>query len=138
MGSERQWQILVTRDVRDWLGRLSRSQLDRVAEALDVLEREGPTLGRDLVDRIKGSRFHNMKELRPTHAGLRVLFAFDKRQNAVMLVGGDKSGEGNRWYRRMMPVADRSLDRHHRNSAEVYIWQTKTRSVGPRYGESSR
>jgi hypothetical protein len=54
------------------------------------------TGSRPLVDRIKGSRYHNMKELRPTKAGLRILFAFDKQQRAVVLVGGDKSGQWNR------------------------------------------
>jgi hypothetical protein len=138
VGEKREWEILVTPEVRDWLGRQSPAHADRVAEALEVLAREGPSLGRDLVDRIKGSRYQNMKELRPTAPHLRVLFAFDKQRHAVMLVGGDKRGEWNRWYRRMVPVADRLLDRHHRNSGEVYVWQTKTRSVGPRYGGSSR
>jgi len=31
----------------------------------DQLAAEGPALGRPLADRVKGSRYHNMKELRP-------------------------------------------------------------------------
>lgn len=43
---------------------------------------------------IKGSRHHNMKELRASEGGaLRVLFAFDPRRQAILLLGGDKSGE---------------------------------------------
>lgn len=40
------------------------------------------TLGRPLVDTIKGSRHKNMKELRPGSAGrseIRILFAFDPK-----------------------------------------------------------
>jgi hypothetical protein len=53
---------------------------DLVAAAIDKLADDGPALGRPLVDRIKASRHHNMKELRPDSAGpteIRILFAFD-------------------------------------------------------------
>jgi hypothetical protein len=138
MAGKREWQIIVTTDVKDWLHRLEPAQRHRVAEALDVLAHQGPALGRRLVDRISGSRYHNMKELRPTGGHLRVLFAFDKQQRAVMLVGGDKTGQWNRWYHRNVRRADRLLGNHHRKSGEAYVWQTKTRTVGPRLDESSR
>ena len=56
-----------------------------------------------------------MKELRPGSQGrseLRVLFAFDSARQAVMLVAGDKSETGNRWYRAAIPLADYRLDQH--------------------------
>jgi hypothetical protein len=34
-----------------------------------VLRDQGPTLGRPLVDTVKGSRHNNMKELRPGSTG---------------------------------------------------------------------
>jgi hypothetical protein len=41
-----------------------------VAEAIDLLAEQGPgAMGRPLVDRLKGSTFHHMKELRPGSAG---------------------------------------------------------------------
>jgi hypothetical protein len=132
------WEIVRTPQVDRWLASLSRKQADRVAEAVDALAATGPTLGRDLVDRIKGSRYHNMKELRPTKPGLRILFAFDKQQRAVLLVGGDKSGQWNRWYRGAIPQADRLFEQHQRNSGEVHAWQTRTRAAGQRSAESSR
>ncbi|WP_243659001.1 type II toxin-antitoxin system RelE/ParE family toxin [Tamaricihabitans halophyticus] len=52
---------------------------DLVEVAIDMLAATGPTLGRPLVDRIKGAAHHNMKELRPPSAGeteVRILFAF--------------------------------------------------------------
>jgi hypothetical protein len=88
---------------------------DLVEEAIDHLAREGPRLGRPLVDRIKGSRHHNMKELRPASAGrseVRILFAFDPQRHAILLVVGDKSGDWRGWYERNVPVADRRFDEH--------------------------
>jgi hypothetical protein len=37
-----------------------------MAAPIDLVEQHGPTLGRPVVDSIKGSRHHNMKELRST------------------------------------------------------------------------
>ncbi|WP_443067250.1 type II toxin-antitoxin system RelE/ParE family toxin [Streptomyces sp. NBC_01423] len=60
----------------------------------------GPTLGRPLVDRIKGAEQHHMKELRPGSAGggeIRILFVFDPMRRAVLLVAGDKAGDWQGW-----------------------------------------
>jgi hypothetical protein len=64
------------------------------------------------VDTIKQSRHKNMKELIPPASDIRVLFAFDSRRAAILLIGGDKSGEWNTWYDRMVPVADDLFDEH--------------------------
>jgi hypothetical protein len=54
-----------------------------------------------------------MKELRIQHAGrpYRVLYAFDPRRSATLLIGGDKTGN-DRWYEVFVPVADRLYDEH--------------------------
>lgn len=54
-----------------------------------------------------------MKEIIIQHAGrpYRVLYAFDPRRCAILLIGGDKTGD-NRWYEKFVPVADRLLDEH--------------------------
>jgi len=39
------------------------------------------------------------------------LFAFDPRRTAILLIGGDKTGDG-RFYERMIPLADRLYDEH--------------------------
>jgi hypothetical protein len=54
-----------------------------------------------------------MRESRIQHEGrpYRVLYAFDHRRIAVLLVGGDKTGNG-RWYEEYVPLADRIYDRH--------------------------
>jgi hypothetical protein len=79
-----------------------------VAAAIDRLAQAGPALGRPTADSIKGSRHHNMKELRPRTA--RILFVFDPHREAVLLVAGDKRGEWERWYRTAVPLADDRYD----------------------------
>ncbi len=64
------------------------------------------------MDRIKGSRHHNMKELRSIGGNIRVLFAFDPNREAVLLIGGDKTGHWQRWYRENIPLADVLYDKN--------------------------
>jgi hypothetical protein len=88
---------------------------DGIADAIEQLAAVGPALGRPLVDRVHGSRHHNMKELRPPSSGrteVRLLFAFDPEREAIFLVAGDKSGRWDTWYRRAIPVADERFDEH--------------------------
>jgi hypothetical protein len=61
------------------------------------------------VDRIQRSKIHHLKELRPGSKGrseIRVLFAFDPTRSALLLLGGDKAGNWQRWYRQNIPVAE--------------------------------
>jgi len=37
---------------------------------------------------------------------VRILFAFDPWRSAILLTGGDKSGEWHGWYRRAIPHAE--------------------------------
>ncbi|MDG4829476.1 type II toxin-antitoxin system RelE/ParE family toxin [Solwaraspora sp. WMMD1047] len=88
---------------------------DLVGDAIDLLAEHGPALGRPLVDRLKGSRFHHMKELRPGSTGtseIRMIFAFDPAREAVFLVAGDKSGQWREWYRTAVPLADERFEEH--------------------------
>jgi hypothetical protein len=88
---------------------------DLVEEAIDLLVEHGPALGRPLVDRLKGSMFHHMKELRPGSAGsseIRMIFAFDPLREAVFLVAGDKSGRWREWYQTTIPLADARFEEH--------------------------
>ena len=54
-----------------------------------------------------------MKELRTQSWGrpLRTLYAFDPRRCAILLIGGDKTGD-DRFYEKMIPLADRLYDEH--------------------------
>lgn len=92
------WEVLYTARAADWIAELDGDAFRHVRAAIEMLEQRGPMLGRPLVDRIEGSRHHNMKELR---AGtLRAGFAFDPDRRAIVLLGGDKRGEWKRWYKR--------------------------------------
>ena len=54
-----------------------------------------------------------MKELRASKgSALRILFAFDPRRHAILLLGGDKSGQWNEWYQTAIPEADDLYDTH--------------------------
>jgi len=59
-----------------------------------------------------------MKELIPMASNIRVLFAFDPRRNAILLIGGDKTDRWDEWYRMMIPVADDLYDEHLRALGE--------------------
>jgi len=99
--------------VEEWIKSLDPHSLKQVVAALDILEAEGPTLGRPLVDTIKGSRHKNMKELRHGSVGateLRILFIFDPERRAILLVAGDKRGKWSEWYRRNVPIAESRYD----------------------------
>lgn len=102
--------------IADWLtGELDDNTYDQVVAALEILAEHGPGLGRPLVDSITGSRHKNMKELRPGSSGrseVRILFAFDPRRRAIMLLAGDKQGAWSKWYRKNVPVADDRYDEH--------------------------
>jgi len=54
-----------------------------------------------------------MRELRIQHAGnpYRVLYAFDPRRAAILLIGGNKGGNP-RWYEEFVPIADSLYDEH--------------------------
>lgn len=80
-----------------------------------VLEQFGPQLGRPRVDRLKGFRHANMKELRfsATDGEWRVALAFDPKRKAILLVAGDKSGGSQqRFYRELIRKADVRFDFH--------------------------
>ena len=56
--------------------------------------------------------FANMKEVRPLSTNIRILFAFDPRRTAILLLGGDKTNQWERWYRDNIPIADDLYDEH--------------------------
>lgn len=92
---------------------MDEGEQDAVDRAVLVLMQAGPAATRPLVDTVAGSRFPNMKELRVQHRGepYRVLFAFDPRRMAILLIGGNKTGD-KRWYDKMIPRADRLYEEH--------------------------
>ena len=89
------------------------------------------------VSLIRGSRHHNMKELRSVGGHIRILFAFDHHQRGVVLLGGDKTNDWTGWYKRNIPVADRLYDEHLRSIGKEPPWLARART-GERSAGSSR
>lgn len=113
MAPSESWLIETTDEYYEWFAGLDDRNQDAVRADIEVLEKMGPHLGRPYVDSIKGSKHPNMKELR-TMTGrrhLRSFFAFDPRRAAILLIGGDKTGDKG-FYRRLVPLADRLLEEH--------------------------
>lgn len=107
------WEVEVTDEFEAWWDKLSQEEQEDIDAVVGVLEEKGPSLRRPYVGPIEISRYPNMKELIVQHAGrpYRVLFAFDPRRMAILLIGGDKTGN-DRWYEEFVPVADRLYDGH--------------------------
>lgn len=107
------WEVEVSDEFRDWYEALDAEEQDSVTYSVDLLHFSGPDLGRPYVDSVQGSRHSNMKELRVQHKGRpwRVLFAFDPRRKAYLVLAGDKTGN-SRWYEINVPRADAIYDRH--------------------------
>ena len=106
------WEVNYTVEFGSWWEDLNEMDQECLNAGIERLASRGPTLGRPHVDTLRASRHHNMKELRTRTGGreLRVLFAFDPRREAILLIGGDKTGRWTQWYEAMVPVADRIYD----------------------------
>lgn len=107
------WEVEYTDEFRDWWDELSVGVQRAVGTRVGLLEAQGPNLQFPLSSGIQGSRHGGMRELRIQHQGrpYRVLYAFDPRRLAILLLGGDKTGD-DRWYVVNIPLADRLFDEH--------------------------
>lgn len=136
--AQREWEIEFTPQAKAWMKSLSPADFVRIDRPLNQLRQHGPTLGRPCAESIKGSRHRNMKELRSSGQHLRALFVFDPRRRAVVLLGGDKTNDWDRWYARNIPVADRLYDKHLRGLGRGEEWQKRATRVGKRSVANSR
>ena len=107
------WEVEYTAEFGGWWDTLSEQEQEEIQAKVELLEEHGPVLPRPHSDVITTSRHSNMKELRGRAASalLRVLYAFDPRRTAILLIGGDKSGNP-RWYEDYVPIADALFDQH--------------------------
>jgi hypothetical protein len=107
------WEVEFTDEFEAWWGTLSEDEQEVINAKVDLLEERGPALSRPHADVIVSSRHANMKELRGKvgERHLRVLFAFDPRRAALLLIGGDKT-DNPKWYEEFVPSADDLFDWH--------------------------
>ena len=105
------WEVEFTDEFETWWNSLTEAAQDSVAVGVGLLRSEGPRLRFPYSSGIQGSRHAHMRELRIQHQGdpYRVLYALDPRRTAVLLLGGNKTGD-DRWYETAVPAADNLYD----------------------------
>ena len=107
------WEVEFTDEFQSWWNELTEEQQDDVTYSVRLLEELGPTLPFPHSSKINGSSHSGMRELRTQSQGkpLRTLYIFDPRRAAILLIGGDKTGN-DRWYEQFVPIADSIYDQH--------------------------
>lgn len=108
-----EWTVIFDDDFDAWFIQQEVSLQDAILTHAKLLQQFGPNLHRPYVDNVKGSKLPNLKELRVQHQGepWRILFAFDPKRQAFLLVGGSKQGN-DRWYKKAIPLAEKRYRRH--------------------------
>ena len=106
-----EWEVEYTDEFEQWWDMLSENVQADIAAVVGLLEEKGPFLPFPYSSDIEGSKFGQMRELRIQHKGepYRVLYAFDPRRVALLLIGGCKTGD-DRWYEKYVPVADKLFE----------------------------
>ena len=107
------WVVEYTDELGAWWEDLTEDEQESIDASVRLLEDLGPNLGFPHCSGINGSKHAHMRELRVQHAGrpYRILYAFDPRRAAIMLLGGDKTGD-KRWHEVQVPKADQLYDTH--------------------------
>jgi hypothetical protein len=107
------WDVEYTDEFGVWWDTLDEGEQETLAATVRLLKKYGPSLGFPYSSGVIGSEHDHMRELRTQHAGhpLRTLYAFDPRRTAILLMGGDKTGN-DRWYKEFVPIADRLYNNH--------------------------
>ena len=111
--------VNASEEFKEWFSILELALQRTVTAHVEQLEAQGPQLKRPYADTLEGSRLSNLKELRVQYRGepYRILYAFDPKRQALLLVGGNKAGD-KRWYKRMIPTAEAIFERHLETLAE--------------------
>lgn len=105
------WNVRVTQDFAAWYATRDERGRAVIDRGVALLAERGIHLGAPHSTRIVTSRHATVRELRLQDRGhpIRVLYAFDPTRTAVLLCGGDKTGD-DRFYERTVPIADRLYD----------------------------
>ncbi len=108
-----EWDVLFTDEFGEWWDELTESEQEDVNASVILLQEKGPDLPFPYSSGVEQSNYSHMRELRIQHAGrpYRVLYAFDPNRSAILLIGGDKTGDEH-WYDTYVPIADRLYGEH--------------------------
>ncbi len=107
------WEVEYTDEFGDWWDGLTNREQDSLTMSIRLLLEKGPLLGHPHSSGIVSSRHAHMRELRAQVGGrpFRTFYAFDPLRSAILLIGGDKTGD-DRFYERFVPIADDLYDAH--------------------------
>lgn len=107
------WLVEYTDEFGGWFASLGEREQNRLIASVQRLEVYGPNLDYPHSSAIAASRHSVMRELRVRIDGrpFRVFYAFNPVRAAILLIGGDKTGDG-RFYEKMIPAADDLYDEH--------------------------
>jgi hypothetical protein len=113
------WEVEYTNEFEEWWETLSEAEQDAVAFTVGLLRSEGSSLKFPYSTGVRQSKHKSMRELRSQCKGrpLRTFYAFDPRRTAILLIGGDKTGD-DRFYDIMVPLADKIYDDYLREIQE--------------------
>lgn len=108
-----EYSVEYTDEFAEWWDTLSEDEQVSVDVYVRLLEERGIALSYPYSSDVKGSRHGQMRELRIQHEGnpYRVLYAFDPRRTAILLIGGSKVGN-DQFYTQYVPLADKIYDDH--------------------------
>jgi hypothetical protein len=107
------WEVEYTDEFGKWWDSLTEAGQKSVAKIVVLLSELGPSLGYPHSSDVVHSRLRKLRELRIQHKGkpYRVLYAFDPSRAAILLLGGDKTGNDH-WYETNIPIAEKLYDQY--------------------------
>jgi len=107
------WEVEYTDEFGEWWKTLSEAAQEDVTAIVTLLEAKGPNLPFPFSSGIEQSKHAHMRELRVQSKSnpIRILYAFDPRRMAILLIGGNKQGD-KRWYEKYVPIADKLYQEH--------------------------
>ncbi|HEX4497430.1 MAG TPA: type II toxin-antitoxin system RelE/ParE family toxin [Thermoanaerobaculia bacterium] len=105
-------EVLGTAEFEEWFFGLRSAEAQAVVRGVGLLEARGLALGFPHSSALGGSRYA-LRELRVQSSGrpLRIVYAFDPQRQAVLILGGDKTGD-DRFYAWMIPRAETIWERY--------------------------
>lgn len=105
------WEIEYTNEFENWWNIISEKEQNDIVAVVNLLAEKGTNLPFPYSSGIAGSKHSQMRELRVQSGGkpLRIFYAFDPRRTAILLIGGDKTGD-RRFYEKYIPIADKLYD----------------------------
>jgi hypothetical protein len=132
-------EILSTDEFGEWWDGLTADEQENINACVILLQKRGPNLGFPYSTGVAQSRYSRMRELRVQHAGrpYRVLYALDPDRSAILLTGGDRSGN-DRWYDIYVPRADRLYAEYLRECARTRDKRNATKLQGAAAKDGAR